>query len=51
MDTKIKINLNTTTTPIEVVEVPITIIEILEKDGKRYSWDEATLSWVETEFK
>jgi len=49
MDTEIKINLNTTTIPIEVVEVPITIIEILEKDGKRYAWNEATLSWVEVD--
>ena len=47
MDTEIKVNLSTTTQQIEQVEIPLTVVEILEKDGKRYSWDEQTLSWIE----
>jgi hypothetical protein len=47
MDTEIKVNLSTTTQPIEQVEIPVTIVEILEKDGKRYLWDEDSVSWVE----
>jgi len=49
MDTIIQIDPNNTSVEVIPIEIPVTIIEILEENGKRYQKDNDTGKWIELE--